>query len=81
MAYTVEGHITYTCTRGRTATSIELKTLRSHPLRYRYSHFGIYYICSKTPLTENIFPLTLALTLKHNVFELTSFFEKVFRFC
>jgi len=42
-----------------------------------YNLFGIYYICSKIGLTENVFPLTptltltLALTLKHNVFGLT----------
>jgi len=27
---------------------------------------GIYSTCSKTRLTENVFPLTPALTLKHN---------------
>jgi len=33
---------------------------------------GIYYTYSKTRLTENAFPLTPALTLKHNnVFGLT----------
>jgi len=46
----------------------------------------IYYICSKTRLTENVFLLTpaLTLTLKHNnVFgmtKVTSFFEKVYRY-
>jgi len=45
----------------------------------------IYYICSKIRLTENVYPLTPALTrtltLKHNnVFKLKSFFEKVYRY-
>jgi len=35
----------------------------------------------KTRLTENLFPLTLAPTLKHNnVFELTSFLWKMYRY-
>jgi len=49
--------------------------------------FRIYYTYSKTGLTENVFPLIPALTLTltltlflnhNNVFELTSFFEKVY---
>jgi len=42
-----------------------------------------YCTCSKTRLTENVFPLTstLLLTLNPNpVFEMTSFFEKVYRY-
>jgi len=40
-----------------------------------------FYTCSKTRLNENVFQLTPALILKRsNVFELTSFFEKVYKY-
>jgi len=40
-----------------------------------------YYTFSKTRLTENVFSLSPALTLmQNNVFKLTSFFKKVYKY-
>jgi len=44
----------------------QLKTYFSGSSLIEVGWFGIYYTCSKTRLTENVFLLTPALTLKHN---------------
>jgi len=57
-------------------TNEKTEETESLTLRIKIRFIGLgstYYICSKIRLSENVFPLTPTLTLKHNnVFGLTN---------